>query len=64
MCQENVYAKNGLKSRFVIQKSEFVNVKSRKKDFMLYNLNVHMFWPTNISSKDLPPMRHSAHIVR
>ena len=34
MCQENVHARNGLKSRFVIQKSEFVNVKSRKKDFI------------------------------
>ena len=36
MCQENFHARNGLKSRFVVQKSEFVNLKSCKKDFMFY----------------------------
>ena len=36
MCQENFHARNGLKFRFVIKKSEFVNLKSCKKDFMFY----------------------------
>ena len=49
MCQENVHARNRLK--FI---SEFVNVKNRKKDFMLYNLKVHMFRPTNIYPLKVP----------